>query len=461
MSELRHLANSQSPLFNTLQSFSSNDPFEYEIAKSYPNVVKTRVELNMDSNASLGSQVVMALPKYGLLYKAVVKTRLQFKGDGTNSYRAIVGLGSNIISRASWMVHNKTIEQQTPLSCDAYLSSLGANEKEALKEIMRYNINVEFLKDETAYKDGESGTTLYPENSVGNSNQMDVYTPLFFSFSHNSKQAVDLTFLQSTNLVLQYANASDLHDTVRGDVDFNTASTLAIKASASKVILYYYQMPNDTMKEIERTLFDATTPLTILGKSFFAETDKLTDAKARVQDDLEEITVDLNCKNCVYQTAVAVRFENDGTDSGDKGQNYRGSDYVPIYDVELRIGGRSIWKVSGDELNYIDNAWGSGSNPFGGNQRSGRNYNSGITDASPGDNIVLINHGVVPSSHSQNSGCLSLKNCSSPQLVVRVQNPQNNVTDAGTKYRVMVGHFHYNLITQSGLDGAVQVGISL
>ena len=53
MSELRHLANSQSPLFNTLQSFSSNDPFEYEIAKSYPNVVKTRVELNMDSKGQL------------------------------------------------------------------------------------------------------------------------------------------------------------------------------------------------------------------------------------------------------------------------------------------------------------------------------------------------------------------------------------------------------------------------
>ena len=453
MSELRHLVNSQSPLFNTLQSFSSNDPFEYEIAKSYPNVVKTRIELNMDSNASMGGQVVVALPKYGMLYKAVVKTRLKIAGgsSGTQLY-PVKNLGLHLVERASWMVHNKTIEQQTPQSAEAYMLSLQKNEQDALKRIIRDNLGANSVDNDTFGIEGTAASSLYGEVSWANSNQVDVYTPLFFSFSHSSKQAVDLSFLQSTNLVLQYASAQDIQDTARGTdnaIGNSITSGVTIDSASSKIILYYYQMPNDTMKEIERTLFDATTPLTMLGKSFFAETDSvnLSTVAAKAQ---EEVTIDLNCKNCVYQSVVCVRAEDT-----DAAGDFRGGDYLPIKEIELTIGGRSVYKVGGEELNCIDNAWGSGSNPLSNSVLSNTALNH-----TNNENIYLINHGVIPSSHSQNTGVLSLKNCSSPQIKVTFLGIADRVADQ-TTYRVMVGHFHYNLITQSGLDGAVQVGISL
>ena len=196
----------------------------------------------------------------------------------------------------------------------------------------------------------------------------------------------------------------------------------------------------------------------------------------------QELRIDLNCKNVVYQTMVAleatptVMFPVDNQSSGANGDGSDGNnimylkepkcaggnEFHQIDSVELWMSGRkcSEWRDAGS-LKFENLQERGTSHSADKNIASAHGANAGhrqITEVKHvSENMLVINHSIEKKPLSRCSGCLSFKNVSASYIIVKFTPQYKTPTD----YNLLVSHRHYQVNSIAGSDGSVNVSLSL
>ena len=427
------LANSTSPLFNSLEMNSNYDVFKYSMSKSYGALSKQKVEVPI-KNALPNTISTINLPRYGLTH--CIYLRLAFKIK-TECRFPNTGWFCNLIRKATLSTHSREIE------------TLSSN------QILQYVLEQSTTDNNSMMK----RLTFFENTSVLTQDRYIIgYIPLPFSFFGSSslgyKSAKDMSFLEKCSVSLEWNDWDSLATTpgpTYGPV--NDAIKLVVQNKLKEadgtapllnsgahqpiynscLMMNFINVPNEARRMLQRDTYRIKNgkPLSVIMSNTVQEIDRW-DENVVATSDLNKprsIKIDLTSKHVIYQTRIILKV---------------GGERKPIVSLRLWMSGRIVREWNDTSEIEFENAL---EHRFGGASRQ----SNGVV---AGDNVFVINHNIDNDPLNKCSGALSLKGVSSPQLeVVFCPNTEG-------QYITYVEHSYYQLCSIQGSDGQVHIALS-
>ena len=388
-------ANRESPLASTLQQQLQSD-LSYRVSKNYSNLSTQVVKLspNIAPSGNPHSKTLdFLLPRYGLLKNLVIESVLTTAGNNTASSN--LDLGERVFNFCELRSHNKSIAQNTA----GYIKVRGKQEP------------VEIAL-------GQSYITNAPANFSANS--ITVYTPLYFSFTDNIYNALDLTFCENISL----------------HCEINTQAGMGLNAVLSAGVfncyMRYYNLDTPAHKKLIDMNFKPERPLTMLSYDVTEEVFALTDSTTST-------TVDLKTNNLCHSIHFFIR-------------DTATAELNPITSYSFQASGRTIRDNIPEKLSTYYSA-------LRGNSNATKITAVAKTDSVSGtiehDMTVKCNsiYFGLDRSRDWNSGSISLQNINNAQLSV-------NYASASSDELVVI-YEYWTLISINSSNGVVDRGLNI
>ena len=443
MADIINTANTESPLLNVLTSSSQRDPFVYSVRSNVGSVSRQRVEVKpSNGTASFDSQSHFNIPRYGLLANAYLRIVLKYTydkvtGSGANETKLCSAIGLHICKRIDLQTAGKVLESQYPEGAQAYLNSLPAERRNMLKEAVHYD---------AGSASGTNGTVKFVE----------IFCPLFMSFSLRSQNFIDTRFVEDLQIVTDLQKSSYIIN------DCDSKATLAV--DDLKLICQYFIPSEKDYRAYQNSNFTLDRPLTMLCRDYYQETPKEITVADVDAASLRTDTVDLRCRNLVFHTMIMIRnktkyitqAKSTATSLGTYETLNNKATIIqqkssPSTDqtckIAIKASGRTLHESGTREMLVMDSA--------------GYGRSADIaSNAIQGDDAVYDIWWGLDRSRVSNSGCVSFKNLSAPTLEVTWMPDQSDDTDSNV-YEIVVLHEHWSLLDINGSDGSVRKGINL
>lgn len=387
-------ANSESAILTSLERNLVADPYSYRLSQNFPNQSKSIVTVQPQvspGGSTHGAELHFRLPRYGLKTKAVLVSDLTFTAATIGAPR----LGERVFQNIEMRSHNKVICTQSPESCTCRIDNLGQEANNA------YTSVTEAVPAVTAL----TGAT-------------ECYTPIFTPFSEKTSNFLDLSFVESLEIVATVNTAAGMGI---------TAGTLA--SATYYLLVFYINLSNEAEQAYISKNFPASSPFTMLGYDQYREVPYTFTASGA---SAQTVNIDLKCNNAVYATHFLVKLDSDQTN-------------VAIDSFELTATGRTL--VSS---NARTNIFDTGSFGVSGSSSGGT---SGTITYLAGNRPLTYFYG-CSKDRTFNSGSVAYSNLNAPRATIVF------TASGAVSYTVYVVHEYWALTTINPSDGSINRGLS-